>query len=103
VTVLYYTTIAPFDAETLREQASSSQIVLAEPFYEGTLTAEVVRALRDRPTRIETIGVPRLILSHYGTVDQHDAAIGFTAQGIRQRIENFIIGGGAPRALHPEV
>jgi len=95
VTVLYYTTVAPFDAETLCALASSSQIVLVEPFYEGTLTAEVVRALRDRPTRIETIGVPRQILSHYGTVEQHDAAIGFTAQDIRQRIEDFLTGGGA--------
>jgi transketolase len=35
VTVLYCTTVAPFDGQTLRETSQSSNIVLVEPYYEG--------------------------------------------------------------------
>ncbi|MBA2286109.1 MAG: hypothetical protein H0W02_11535 [Ktedonobacteraceae bacterium] len=42
------------------------------------------------PIRVEAIGVPHKVLSHYGTPEQQDEAIGFTEQGIRQRIEEFL-------------
>ncbi len=90
VAVLYATTLAPFDAETLRAVASTRSVVLVEPFYEGTMVADVVRALAPDPVRVEAIGVPRRILSRYGTSEQHDADIGLTPAGIRRRIEAFL-------------
>lgn len=90
VAVLYATTLAPFDAETLRAVASTGSVVLVEPFYEGTMVADVVHALAPEPVRVEAIGVPRRILSRYGTSEQHDAAIGLTPEGIRRRIEAFL-------------
>lgn len=90
VAVLYATTVAPLDAETLRAVAANRSVVLIEPFYEGTLIAEVVRALAPGPARVEAIGVPRRALPHYGTPEQHDAHIGLTPEGIRRRIEAFL-------------
>ncbi len=93
VTVLYCTTVAPFDGETLRQvcQASESNtIVLVEPYYEGVLVPDICAAMRETPVRIETIGVPHRILSHYGRPWEHDAAIGLTAEGIRARIERVL-------------
>lgn len=92
VTVLYGTTLAPFDAETLRAMTPTRSVVLVEPFYEGTLIADVVQALAPDPVRVEAIGVPRRVLSRYGTPEQHDEAIGLTPAGIRRRIATFVEG-----------
>ncbi len=90
VALLYYATVAPFDAETLRAHGQSGKVALVEPYYEGTLVADVAAALVGTPTRIEAIGVPHAVLSHYGTPTQHDEAIGFTPRGIRARIANLL-------------
>ena len=95
VTVLYATTIAPFDAEGLETAVSHAtpNIILVEPYYEGALVQDVAQALRHTPTRIEAIGVPRQVISRYGTPDQHDAALGLTAAGIRTRTARFLHNG----------
>lgn len=90
VTVLYCTTVAPFDGETLRRECAGERIVLIEPYYAGGLTADIMAAMRQRPVAVEAIGVPREILSHYGTPEQHDEELGLTPRGIRKRIVNFL-------------
>ncbi len=93
VALLYATTLAPFDGQTLRAAAAARSVIVVEPFYEGTMVAEIVRALAPDPVRVEAIGVPRRVLSRYGTPEQHDADIGLTPAGIRQRIERFLDSG----------
>ncbi|MDQ2717969.1 MAG: hypothetical protein M3Z08_24005 [Chloroflexota bacterium] len=90
VTLLYCTTVAPFDAETLRATCQASDIIVVEPYYEGVLVPDICAALKHMPIRVEAIGVPHKVLSHYGTSEQQDEAIGFTEQGIRRRIEEFL-------------
>jgi transketolase len=96
VTILYCTTVAPFDAETLRaealrgEAAPGASVILVEPYYEATLVPEIVAALKPRAVRVEAIGVPRRIVSHYGSASEHDADLGLDAGGIRARIEAFL-------------
>ncbi len=91
VSLLYCTTVAPFDGETLRRQSNGSHdIVLVEPYYEGVLVPDICAALRGTPIRIETIGVPHRILSHYGTPQEHDEALGLTPEGIRRRVMEFM-------------
>ncbi len=90
VTVLYYTTVAPFDAETLRQNCASRKIALIEPYYEGVLIRDIVAALAPAPVRIESIGVPHRFLTDYGHQEQHDAAIGLTPASIQQRIHHLI-------------
>jgi transketolase len=96
VTVLYYTTVAPFDGETLRAQSGLSgssgygRVALVEPFYAGTLIPEVTEALGGIPARVEAVGVPRQLLTHYGTPEQHDESIGLTPAAIRARLERFV-------------
>lgn len=89
-TVLYCTTVAPFDAETLRAECQSNKIVLVEPYSAGVLTADMCSAMGRTPIAIESIGVPREVLIHYGTPQQHDEALGFTPQDIRRRVEAFL-------------
>jgi transketolase len=90
VTVLYYTTVAPFDAETLRQNCASKKIALIEPYYKGTLVQDIVAALAPVPVQIATVGVPHHFLTNYGHQEEHDKAIGLTPAGIKERIEKLI-------------
>jgi transketolase len=90
VTVLYCTTVAPFDGDTLRATIQSSNIITVEPYYEGVLVPDICSAMKHTPIRIETIGVPHKVLSHYGNPEQHDEVLGLTPRGIRSRIERFL-------------
>jgi len=87
ITVLYYTCLAPFDGETLRQHCSSNRILLCEPYYSGTLLQELHNALGPRPLTIDTVGMPREFLEQYGHRQQHDQALGFTAEAIRRKLE----------------
>ena len=90
VTVLYCTTVAPFDGETLRATSQSGNIVIVEPYYEGVLVPDVCAAMKHTPIRVETIGVPHTVLAHYGEPEEHDEELGLTPRGIRHRIERFL-------------
>ena len=92
LTVLYATTVAPFDADALRRAAAkaTASVILVEPYYEGGLVHDVVQALRSVPARIETIGVPHRILDKYGPPERMDREVGLTVEGIRARITSFL-------------
>lgn len=90
VTLLYCTTVAPFDEETLRAVHRGQKVVLVEPYYEGVLEQDIYHALHGVPVELTAIGVPRAIPTHYGTLEQHNAANGLTPQDVRRRIEAFL-------------
>jgi transketolase len=92
LTLLYTTTIAPFDEETLRNAVAraSGNVILVEPYYEGALVQDIARALHAVPTRIEAIGIPRQVLEKYGPPERHNAELGLTADGIRTRVTSFL-------------
>jgi len=90
VTVLYATTIRPFDAHTLRATLSHPDVVLVEPYLTGTSVPFVAEALRDIPHRILALGVGRQELRRYGTPAEHIAAHGLDAVSLRTRIADFL-------------
>lgn len=90
VTVLYYTTVAPFDGETLRNNCPSAKVLLCEPYYEGGLTNEVTAALKPRPLVVETAGVPRKFILNYGKAEEHDERMAITASSIRRRLRKLL-------------
>lgn len=92
LTVLYATTVVPFDEETLRNTfaKTSANVILVEPYYEGALVQSIARALEAMPTRIKAIGVPRRVLERYGPPERHDRELGLTADGIHTQITSFL-------------
>lgn len=91
VGLLYYTTVEPFDYQTLRENlATSGKVLLIEPFYSGTLTHKICQAVKPRPVAVESVGVPREFLTHYGHAADHDELVGLTAKNVRARVEALI-------------
>ncbi len=90
VTLLYCTTVAPFDDGTLRATSQSSNIIVVEPYYEGVLVPDICVAMKHTPIHVESIGVPHKVLTRYGKPEQHDEELGLTPKGIRRRIEQFL-------------
>ena len=89
VTVAYLATVRPFDADGLRAAFRGTDVVLVEPYLVGTSSAEVSRALSDRPHRLLALGVPNEEFRHYGEAAEHRAAHGLDAAGIRASLERF--------------
>jgi len=90
VTILYYTTVAPFDKDTLRDNSSSGKILICEPYYRGAILPEVIETLKGRATQVESVGVPIEFLNKYGQAAEHDECIGLTAPSIKAALEKLI-------------
>ncbi|WP_327408459.1 transketolase [Streptomyces sp. NBC_01281] len=92
VTVLYATTVRPFDAAALRgaTETAGSDVVLVEPYLAGTSTAAAGDALADVPHRVLGLGVGRRELRRYGTMEEHLVAHGLDARSLRERIDAFL-------------
>jgi transketolase len=93
VTVLYASTIRPFDAVTVREataRASVADLVVVEPYLVGTSAAFATEALADFPHRLLALGTRRAELRCYGTWEEHVVAHGLDAAGLRARIDGFL-------------
>ncbi len=89
VTILYYTTLSPFDSELLSKEFRNNKIAIVEPFYEGTMTFDIVSALKNKSVNLLTIGVPRRFLTNYGTDLNHDILCGIDTENIKIRLEGF--------------
>ncbi|AXI75129.1 transketolase family protein [Streptomyces cavourensis] len=99
VSVLYATTVRPFDAAGLRRAvgagagaSASADVVIVEPYLAGTSTARANEALMELPHRVLGLGVGRAELRRYGQLDEHLAAHGLDARGLRERITGFLRG-----------
>ncbi|MGW2594328.1 transketolase family protein [Streptomyces sp. NPDC001515] len=94
-TVLYATTVRPFDARSLRQAVAgqdAADVVIVEPYLAGTSTGAANDALAAVPHRVLGLGVAREELRRYGRMDEHLAAHGLDPRGLRQRIGAFLGG-----------
>ncbi|HEY9367288.1 transketolase [Streptomyces sp.] len=95
VTVLYATTVRPFDGEALRRAVADgarADVVLVEPYLAGTSTGAANDALVEVPHRVLGLGVARQELRKYGEIEEHVAAHGLDPAGLRARIAAFLGG-----------
>lgn len=86
VTVLYYTTLEPFDRDTLKENCASGKILVCEPEYEGTLDHDIRCALPGRALQIDSVAFPREIFRNYGNYDEKMEYYGLTVQNIKKKL-----------------
>jgi transketolase len=93
VTVLYASTVRPFDAAAVRQAvggAAAPDLVMVEPYLAGTSTPFAAEALADVPHRVLALGTGRAELRRYGSWPEHVAAHGLDAAGLRARIDAFL-------------
>ncbi len=90
LTVVYASTVRPFDGAGLRRAVRGSDLILVEPYLEGTSAGEIADAVRNLPHRLLSIGVPNSELRRYGTRHQHAEAHRLDIAGLQSRIESFL-------------
>lgn len=89
VTVLYYTSIHPFDSKTLIENTDSGKVLVCEPYYEGALDYDITKALK-REVLIDHCGMPHEFCKHYGTTKENYAEMGLTVENIKKKINSLL-------------
>jgi transketolase len=90
VTILYYTTLQPFDHETLRDNLHGGKVIICEPYYSGAIGVDIATATASYAVATTYIGVLREFPHHYGTMDDIDAFFKLTADDIRAKIESVV-------------
>ncbi|MEC3981757.1 transketolase family protein [Amycolatopsis sp. H20-H5] len=94
VTVLYTSTIRPFDAAGLLaavRTTGTADVVLVEPYLAGTSAHQVAEALADVPHRLRSLGVRRESeVRSYGEIADHDLAHGLDAGSIALSVKEFL-------------
>jgi len=99
LTVLYASTVRPFDAHTVVSTLHAPNVVLVEPYLAGTSARCVADAVAHLPHRLLALGVPRVELRHYGSPVEHSSWYGLEPARIRQDMEDFLNQRGA--SVHP--
>lgn len=92
VTVLYATTVRPFDGAALRRavEGAAADVVIVEPYLAGTSTAAANDALAHVPHRVLGLGVGRKELRRYGQMTEHLAAHRLDAASLREDVTRFL-------------
>lgn len=90
VTILYYTTIEPFDYELLINNFNKN-IIIIEQFYEGTTNYIVNKYLQGYMYRLYNFGIPREFILNYGEKEQHDEKFGIDVIGLKNNIQKCLI------------
>lgn len=90
VTVIYYTTVAPFDQKTLADNCPSDKVVICTPFYVNALLEDVKASIPNRKLLVREIGIPIEFIRHYGYTNEHYAAIGLTSERIESEVKEVI-------------
>jgi transketolase len=89
VTLLYYSTITPFDGETLKKHFNNN-IIICEPFYEGSTNYFINKALEGVSYKLTNIGIPREFILNYGKKHQIDKIIGLDVESIKNKINKIV-------------
>ena len=90
VTVLYYTTLEPFDRETLAKYYNGGKILIVEPQFEGSLTYDVIKTFEGKPVVIEEVAFPREIFRNYGTYEEKMQYYGLTKENIKLKLDKLV-------------
>lgn len=90
VTVLYYTTLEPFDRETLTANCDTGKILICEPEYKGSLLYDVMESFPGKALEIEHVAFPREIFRNYGTYEEKMSYYGLKEDNIREKLETLI-------------
>ena len=90
VTVLYYTTLEPFDNETLSKYNNNGKILIVEPEFEGSLSYDVIKTFSGKSVQIEEVAFPREIFRNYGTYDEKMQHYGLTAVKVLEKLKRLV-------------
>jgi transketolase len=89
--LIYYTTIRPFDYNVLKKiKNKTEKIVIIEPFYEGSITNDLINFFSNKKLQIASISIPYNFLTNYGSKKEHDEKLGFNKKNFINKV-NYLI------------
>ena len=86
VSHVYLTTLRPLQLGRVRELLLDRNVVIVEPFYQGSTLAALGAAMPSEYIKAKSIGVPHAFLRQYGSSEQHWEALGMTTDRIRREV-----------------
>jgi transketolase len=89
-TLLYCTTVKPFDCNMVLPFSRSNKILIVEPFNRGTLLFDVMRNFEGISVLVESIGVPHTFTNSYGSLEEQNDKYGLSVKSISEKIERMI-------------
>ena len=89
VTILYYTTINPFDGKLLKENFNEN-IIVVEPFYSGSFNYKINKTLQGKKYSLTNVGVPHNFLINYGDKNEHDLNLNLDNKGIKKILKKCL-------------
>jgi transketolase len=89
-TVLYCTTVKPFDRRGLFNNCPSKKVLIVEPFSRGTLLYEVMRTFAGESVAVDCVGVPHVFTENYGSLEEQNEAYGLSIKFITSKIERML-------------
>lgn len=90
ISLIYFTTVNPFDYNVLLENIIDEKIIIIEPYYTGSINQLLSGYLKDKAIKINNIGVPMKFLTNYGERIEHDKALGLTKKQLYKRLYKII-------------
>lgn len=90
VTILYYSTVVPFDEETLLNNIENDSILLMEPSYQAGIMPLISMYLRGRKVRMEYVGYPHEFIVNHGLVVENADMYGMTIEKVRDKYLEFV-------------
>lgn len=89
VTILYYSTVKPFDYITLLQNFNEN-IISIEPFYSGSLNYEITKNLNLRKYTINNIGIPHEYIHRYDKREEIDKYLELDKDNLEKRIKQIL-------------
>lgn len=89
VTILYYTTLEPFDKDSLTKYFKNKILIIGS-FYTGTLVSDVTEALKGKKVVIDSIGIPKNFIYKYGTKKELQNYMGLTVSKIKEKVNQLM-------------
>jgi len=90
VTVIYCTTIQPFDYKSIEQYLDNLKIITVEPYFKGLLASKIINESKGKARQILPLGIPHEFVRKYGQASEHDKQYGLDASGLHESIINYL-------------
>lgn len=90
VEILYFNSVAPLDAELIRNSCNSSKVLIVEPYYSGVLSVQVLQIMKGTSLRLINLGVDCEFPEIYGSNEAIYESLGLSGTRIREEVLELI-------------
>lgn len=85
ITILYYTTLCPFDSKTLLQNIVNERLMIFEPAYKGGTMPIISQHLAGKKMKIDYVGYPLVYVENHGFVLDNAKLYGLDVFSVRKK------------------